>query len=132
VEINGLTTVSVRWIVEDVGLFVQRELKRGHGYDAVILDPPTYGHGPHRELWQLAAQLPQLLQSVAALTRGRRAFVLLSAHTPGFEAARLGSDLAEALQVTGVESGSLDIAAESGNRLPAGSFARWARPDQER
>jgi 23S rRNA (cytosine1962-C5)-methyltransferase len=123
-EINGLATARVRWIVEDVGLFVQRELKRGHGYDAVILDPPSYGHGPHRELWQLEAQLPPLLQNVAALTRGRCAFVLLTAHTPGFEGGRLGRDLSEGLQLDGVESGSLDITADSGNRLPAGSFAR--------
>ena len=65
----------------------------------------------------------QRVQNVAALTRGRCAFVLLTAHTPGFEGGRLGRELSEGLRVDGVESGSLDLTAESGNRLPAGSFA---------
>jgi 23S rRNA (cytosine1962-C5)-methyltransferase len=124
-ELNGLTD-RVRWIVEDVGLFVRREVKRGHGYDAVILDPPTFGHGPHREQWRLEKDLPELLQDLATLTRGRLGLALLTCHTPGYEGPRLGEELGAALHLEPVETGGLDIPSESGQRLPAGAFARWS------
>jgi 23S rRNA (cytosine1962-C5)-methyltransferase len=69
---SGLTGAPIRWIVEDAATFVRRELARGHRYDAVVLDPPSYGHGPNRERWQLGDRLPELLRLCAAVTGERR------------------------------------------------------------
>jgi len=133
-ELSNLSAAPVRWIVDDVQAFIRRELRRGHGYDAVILDPPSFGHGPKREQWRLEEQLPDLLASVGALTRGRRSFVLLTTHTPGFDGDRLAQELDKAIpieerQLGSIDSGDLELLAESGARLHSGSHARWiARP----
>jgi 23S rRNA (cytosine1962-C5)-methyltransferase len=128
--LSGLTEAPIRWIVEDVETFVRRELSRGHRYDAVVLDPPSYGHGPNREQWRLGDRLPDLLRSCAALTSARRAFLLVTTHTPGFGPDRLGRELAGAFSPDDLargrlESGPLDLVATSGARLPLGAFARW-------
>jgi 23S rRNA (cytosine1962-C5)-methyltransferase len=128
--ISGLTDAPIRWIVEDAETFVRRELARGHRYDAVVLDPPSYGHGPNREQWRLGDRLPDLLRSCAALTGARRAFLLVTTHTPGFGPDGLGRELAGAfrpdeLSLGRLESGPLDLVASSGARLPLGAFARW-------
>ena len=95
--LSGLAAAPVRWIAEDAMKFVKRELRRGQGYDAVILDPPSYGHGAHGEIWRLARHLPRLLELCGQLTLGRRRFMLLTCHTPGFEPARLERMVAAAL-----------------------------------
>lgn len=74
----------IRFIVEDVRKFVQRELKRGNRYDAVILDPPSYGHGAKGESWKLSENLPDFLADLVALLSEQSVFFLLTAHTPGF------------------------------------------------
>jgi 23S rRNA (cytosine1962-C5)-methyltransferase len=129
-ELSGLTEAPIRWIVEDTETFVRRELARGHRYDAVVLDPPSYGHGPNREQWRLGDRLPDLLRSSAALTSDRRAFLLVTTHTPGFGPDRLGRALADSmnpdeLSQGRLENGPLDLVASSGGRLPLGAFARW-------
>src|SRR5690606_38707802 len=90
-ELSGLAERPIRWIAEDAVKFVDRELRRGNGYDAVILDPPSYGHGTSGRAWKLAQDLPPLLEKIAALTANRRAFVLLSCHTPGFDSQALAA-----------------------------------------
>lgn len=123
-ELSGLSDRSIRWIVEDAPKFVRRELKRGRQYHAVILDPPSYGHGPNGEVWKLAEHLPELLADCAKLTAGDRRFVLLSSHTPGFGPAVLGRLLADALDIAQVESGELVLYTSSSRRLPCGALAR--------
>ena len=65
-ELSGLADAPIRWIVEDATKFVKRELRRGNRYDAVILDPPSYGHGPRGEVWRLSKHLPRLLALCAS------------------------------------------------------------------
>lgn len=129
-ELSGLSGASIRWIVEDAEAFVARELRRGNRYDAVVLDPPSYGHGPNRQRWILEDRLPDLLRACAALTAGRRAFLLVTTHTPAYGPERLGRELAGAmapdeLSRGRLETGTLDLEASSGRRLPLGAFARW-------
>ena len=81
-ELSGLTDAPIRWIVEDAPRFVRRELNRGNYYDAVILDPPSYGHGPAGETWKLESDLPDLLRVCAELTARRLQLLLLTCHTP--------------------------------------------------
>jgi 23S rRNA (cytosine1962-C5)-methyltransferase len=130
-ELSGLAEAPIRWICEDAMKFVQRELRRGARYDAVILDPPSYGHGRRGEVWRLSKHLPRLLAACGELTAGRRRFFLLTAHTPNFGPQRLGDIMSRALGTTDpgtVTAGELTIRAATGRNLPSGVVVRWEQP----
>ncbi|RIK88339.1 MAG: hypothetical protein DCC67_00830 [Planctomycetota bacterium] len=127
-EASGLAERPIRWIVEDALRFCRREAKRGNRYDAVILDPPTYGHGPQGQPWNIKRDLLPLLQLCGELTAGRPRFVLLTCHTPGIGPAELAAYLAEG--IFGhcgwpAQAGELHLAAADGRRLSNGTYARW-------
>jgi 23S rRNA (cytosine1962-C5)-methyltransferase len=127
-ELSGLSAAPVRWITEDALKFVRRELRRGRHYDAVILDPPSYGHGSHGEVWRLVEHLPELLAICARLMDSGPRFLLLSAHTPGFGPERLRAMVAEAMGGTTVGQASandLQLRSVAGQDLPSGSVVRW-------
>jgi 23S rRNA (cytosine1962-C5)-methyltransferase len=129
-ELNGLTEAPIRWITDDATAFTRRESRRGRRYDGIVLDPPSFGHGPGGRPWQLAGDLPDLLAACAAVLADDAGFVVLSAHTPGFDADRLGSVLADALRgFPGgvIESDRLEIPSRSGRQLSLGAVARWSR-----
>ncbi len=127
-ELSGMAQRPIRWIDEDALKFVRREVKRGNGYDAVILDPPSYGHGPHGEVWRLAEHLSRLLDACAHLTAGRCRFILLTCHTPGFDPPRLEEMMTDALGDGGkVDARRLTIRAATGRDMPAGVVVRWQR-----
>jgi 23S rRNA (cytosine1962-C5)-methyltransferase len=131
-ELSGLAEAPIRWIAEDALKFVKRELNRGNRYDAVILDPPSYGHGPKGEVWQLAKHLPQLLSLCGELTAGRLQFMLLTCHTPGYDANVLGDMLGEHFftSLAGRMVGKpLTIRAADGRKLPSGVVVRWERQE---
>ncbi|MGH2511855.1 MAG: class I SAM-dependent methyltransferase, partial [Candidatus Limnocylindrales bacterium] len=94
--LNGLTEAPVRWISDDAIAFAERELRRGRRYAGVVLDPPSYGHGTGGHAWRLAPGLPALLATCAELLQDGAAFIVLTAHTPGFGPERLGEALLEA------------------------------------
>jgi 23S rRNA (cytosine1962-C5)-methyltransferase len=127
-DLSGLADAPVRWIAEDAPKFVRRELKRGNNYDAVILDPPSYGHGRRGEVWRLSKHLPRLLADCAELTAGRRAFVLLTAHTPDYPADRLAVMLAEAMgePVESMSACPMALRTAAGRMLPSGDAVRWS------
>jgi 23S rRNA (cytosine1962-C5)-methyltransferase len=127
-ELSGLADRPIRWIAEDAMKFCQRELKRGNRYDAVILDPPTYGHGPAGQPWKIAEDLLPMLKICAELTEATRAFVLITSHTPGLGPAELSAYLAEGIfghcaQPT--SAGELFLRVADERRLPSGVVARW-------
>jgi len=127
-ELSGLAERPIRWIVEDALKFCGRELKRGNEYDAVILDPPSYGHGPQGEAWSIRRDLLPLLELCGKLTARRRAFVLCTCHTPGIGAAELSAYLSDGVfgncgQPPRV--GTLYLKTADGRKLPSGEFARW-------
>lgn len=130
-ELSGLADRPVRWIVDDVERFVGREQRRERRYDAVILDPPSYGHGGRGASggWQLEERLEGLLARCADLTGGDPALVVLSAHTPGFGPDRLAGELASAFgrSESDVDAGELGIRARSGAHLRLGAYARIIR-----
>lgn len=129
-ELSDLANAPIRWIVEDAVKFVKRELKRGAAYEAVILDPPSYGHGRRGEVWRLSKHLPRLLGMCAELTASRGRFLLLSAHTPGFGSSRLQAMWADARSpaaTTGIIAEELVLSDARGRRLPSGSAVRWER-----
>jgi 23S rRNA (cytosine1962-C5)-methyltransferase len=129
-EASGLADAPIRWIVEDAVKFCQREVKRGNQYDAVILDPPTYGHGPKGEAWSIKRDLLPLLELCRELTTGRLKFALLTCHTPGIGPAELSAYMSEGLfghcgQPPKV--GTLFLETADGRKLDSGTFARWPR-----
>jgi len=123
---SGLDDRPIRWIVDDIEAFVAREDRRGRRYDGVILDPPSYGHGAGGRSWKLADRLPDLLAACVVLTGPRPAFVVLTAHTPGFWSGRLADELAAAFRrpVADVDAAEMDLRARSGAHLRLGAYAR--------
>jgi 23S rRNA (cytosine1962-C5)-methyltransferase len=127
-ELSALGDRPIRWIVEDAAKFCQRELKRGNHYDAVILDPPSYGHGPKGEPWKLEQHLLPLLRNCGQLTAEHRGFVLATCHTPGIGPAELAAYLSDGIFGgcgNPPQAGDLYLETANGRRLPSGVFARW-------
>jgi len=127
-DLSGLADAPIRWITEDAVKFVKRELKRGSRYDGVILDPPSYGHGRRGEVWRLSKHLKRLLTMCAELTANHRRLMLLTCHTPGYEAPRLKTMLAEALEEPpcNVGAAELTIPSRDGRAMPSGAAAWWS------
>ncbi len=127
-ERSGLGDAPIRWIAEDAAKFVRREIKRGNRYDAVILDPPSYGHGPRGEVWRAAKHLPPLLKMCCRLTDPNGRFVLLTCHTPKLDVAKLREMLSGALvdpRAGRSDARALTIRSEAGRALPCGICVRW-------
>lgn len=129
-ELSGLASAPIRWIVEDAVKYCQREVKRGNQYDAVILDPPSYGHGPKGEAWSIQRDLLPLLELCGKLTAQRRAFVLCTCHSPGIGPAELGAYLSDGIFGhcgQPPRCGTLSLETADGRRLPSGIVARWPK-----
>lgn len=127
-KLSGLKDAPIRWITEDAIKFVRREIRRGNGYDAVILDPPSYGHGPKGETWKIERHLMPLLSLCGKLTAKRRTFMLMTCHTPGWGPAELEACLADGVFghcQSGVRAYPLEARSSDGRTLPSGVVARW-------
>ena len=125
-DLSGLADRPIRWIVDDALAFAQREARRARRYAGIVLDPPSYGHGPDARAWKLDEDLPRLLAACAdVLDPG--GFVLLTAHTPEFDGDRLAEGLCKALArpARSFERGELALVTDDGRRLELGAFARW-------
>lgn len=88
-RLSGMAAAPIRWLCEDVQVYVRREVKRGSTYRGLILDPPTYGHGPKGQVWKIQRDLPGLLEQLAEISSPDLEFVLLSAHSEDFDARQL-------------------------------------------
>ena len=128
VALSGLDRTAVRTIVDDCVKFVRREAKRGRRYDALILDPPSYGRGAAGELWKLESHLWPLLQECRAILGDDPLFVLVNAYTTGLSPTVVANLLAELLAdrpgtISAGEVG-LPVSAD-GKVLPCGIYGRW-------
>ena len=123
---SGLADRPIRWIVDDARTFTERETRRGRRYAGLVLDPPSYGHGPAGRPWVLEDHLGRLLETAAQVV-DPDGFVLLTTHTPGFDGDRLAAVLDRALARRAglVERGELGLTTDDGRRLELGAFARW-------
>ena len=127
--LSGLTEKPVRWIVDDCEKFVAREIRRGRRYDAVIMDPPSYGRGPGGEVWKLEHNLYDFVKLCAKVLSERPLFFLLNSYTTGLSPAVMGYLLGSILQsayggtITADEIGLPVV--QSGMVLPCGSTAIW-------
>ncbi len=146
-EISGLKDAPIRWIIEDARLFVEREIKRGRKYDAIIMDPPAFGHGPTSELWKIEENFLPLVENCMKLLSDKPLFFLINGYSAGYSAVAYENVLLELVEKYSgeIEVGELTIEEEvAGTKheagstkpaeekkesqarlLPAGIFARW-------
>jgi 23S rRNA (cytosine1962-C5)-methyltransferase len=124
-ERSSLTDRPVRWIVDDAVAFTEREIRRGRRYAGIVLDPPSYGHGPGSGAWRIEDDLPALLAATGGLL-DPDGFILLTAHTAGFDEDRLADEIGRALRrpASAIEAGPLELATTDGRTLALGAFAR--------
>ena len=129
VRLSGLKEAPVRYIIDDCKKFVQREIKRGRRYDAIIMDPPSYGRGPSGEIWKLEDDIDDLVRLTSQLISESPLFVLINSYTTGLSSSTVGYLLELHFKsklggcVTSDEIG-IPVTA-SGAVLPSGSSARW-------
>ena len=126
---SGLEQAPIRWIVDDCAKFLQREIRRGHTYDAVILDPPSYGRGPTGEVWKLEENLFPFLELVAQVLSPNPQFLILNSYTTGL-APSVITYMLETLvsKKFGGRTVSDELGlpvTESGLILPCGASGRW-------
>lgn len=135
-ELSGLSDRPIRWIVDDVSLFVKREIKRGNKYDAIIMDPPAFGHGAKDELWKIEEDFMPLMALCEQLLSDTPLFVLISGYAAGYSPLAFAYNLERFENKFGgsVSCGDLAIMeSEAKNRqgeprlLPCGIFGRWSR-----
>ena len=123
-ELSRLADRPIRWLVDDSEAFVRREARRGHRYEGVILDPPSFGHGRGGQAWRLEERLDGLLDACRAIA-APKAFVLLTAHAEGIDTSWLADRLRDAFGEHGeIETLELELVASSGAPLWLGSCAR--------
>lgn len=129
--VSGLSDRPIRWIVDDCEKFVQREIKRGNRYDAVIMDPPSYGRGPNGEVWKLEEQIYNMVSLCSQVLNDDPLFFVLNSYTTG-----LSPSVMEYLLGVTVGSKHNGIIScdeiglkvrETGYNLPCGSTAIWRK-----
>jgi len=126
---SGLEGAPIRWIIDDCVKFVERELRRGRRYDAIIMDPPSYGRGPSGEVWKLEENLFPFVTLAAQLLSDRPVFFLISSYTTGLAPSVLTYILETVITprhggYTASDELGLPVT-ETGLLLPCGSAGRW-------
>ncbi len=125
---SGLADAPIRWIVDDCVKFVEREIRRGNHYDAIIMDPPSYGRGPKGEIWKIEESIHPLVKLCAQLLVDRPLFFLINSYTTGLQPAVLSYLIGTELKrvpgkVTADEIG-LPVSS-NGLTLPCGASGRF-------
>ncbi len=122
-RLNGLQDRPLRWIVDDAHKFMRREVRRGRRYDAIILDPPTFGRGAGGELYKIEEHLKETLGLVKDLLSESPIFVLFSSHTPGLSQIVAENILGQLFPTAVMESGEMLLEGSS-LPCPSGIFCR--------
>ncbi|MBQ7677858.1 MAG: class I SAM-dependent methyltransferase [Lachnospiraceae bacterium] len=128
-HITGLPETSVRWLVDDCRKFVEREIRRGNHYDAIIMDPPSYGRGPKGEIWKLEDALYDFVTACEKLLVKEPLFFLINSYTTGLQAGVIGYMLSSLIEkkhggTVAAEEIGLPVTA-SGLILPCGCSGRF-------
>ncbi len=127
---SGLADRPIRWLVDDCGKFVQREIRRGNTYDAILMDPPSYGRGPGGEVWKLEQQIYPLVEQCVRLLSDKPLFFLINSYSAGLSPSVMQYVLASLMQ--GFEGGTVSAdeiglpVTASGLVLPCGATAVWS------
>ncbi|HIR89263.1 MAG TPA: class I SAM-dependent methyltransferase [Candidatus Fimimorpha faecalis] len=126
---SGLKDAPIRWIVDDCNKFVEREIRRGNHYDAIIMDPPSYGRGPKGEIWKIEDAIHPLVQLCSQLLSEHPLFFLINSYTTGFAPSVLSYLLG--IEIVPKFGGNVIAdeiglpVSQNGLVLPCGSSGRW-------
>lgn len=124
VKLSGLDNSGMRYIIDDCFKFCQREIRRGHKYDAIILDPPSFGRGPNGEKWKIEEGISELVELVANLLSDEPLFVCLNSYTTGLQPTVMANILKLALPKNAViDADEIGLATKEGLVLPQGCTA---------
>ena len=126
--VSGLADRPIRWLVDDCGKFVEREIRRGNHYDAIIMDPPSYGRGPKGEIWKIEESVFPFVERCALLLSDDPLFFLINSYTTGLQPGVLTYMLKLALKDRGGRAEASEIGLPvSGSDLvlPCGASGRW-------
>ena len=125
---SGLSEAPVRWLVDDCKKFVEREIRRGNRYDAIIMDPPSYGRGPKGEIWKIEDSVYELISLASQILDDDPLFFLINSYTTGLQPAVLHYMISSVLKghagVTEADEIGLPVR-ESGLYLPCGASGRF-------
>ena len=133
---SGLANAPIRYLVDDCVKFVEREIRRGNHYDAIIMDPPSYGRGPKGEIWKIEEKIFPLVQLCTKVLADKPLFFLINSYTTGLQPAVLSYMLNLELKsrfggtVEADEIG-LPVRGKRGLVLPCGASGRWSRKERE-
>ena len=127
--LSGLSDRPMRWLVDDCGKFVQRELRRGNTYDGILMDPPSYGRGPGGEVWKLEEQIYPLVAECVKLLSPRPLFFLINSYTTGLSPSVMQYVLGSLMPAGSggrLEADEIGLpVTDSGLVLPCGATALW-------
>lgn len=127
--VSGLERASVRWIVDDCKKFLEREIRRGRKYDAIIMDPPSYGRGPSGEVWKIEDDVYDFIRLTLGVLSDKPLFYIVNSYTAGLSPSVMRYILGRLL--TGRYGGAVECeelglpVTETGLCLPCGSTGRW-------
>ena len=127
-----LEEAHIRYIVDDCLKFVQREYRRGHKYDAIVMDPPSYGRGPNKEIWKFEKNMAVLFEEILKILSDKPLFFLINAYTTGISSTVLGNMLKMSMQKYGGKIETGEVALKISNNdliLPCGIYGRWESND---
>lgn len=130
VRLSGLDNSGMRYIIDDCFKFCQREIRRGRKYDAIILDPPSFGRGPNGEKWKIEEGISELCELVASLLSDDPLFVCLNSYTTGLQPTVMANILKLTLPSSAqIDADEIGLATEEGLVLPQGctAFATFAK-----
>lgn len=125
---SGLADRPIRWLVDDCMKFVERELRRGNRYDAIIMDPPSYGRGPKGEIWKIEDSIFPFIRLCERLLSDKPLFFLVNSYTTGLAPAVLTYMLSVTLGHRGGRGQASEIGlpvTSTGLVLPCGASGRW-------
>jgi 23S rRNA (cytosine1962-C5)-methyltransferase len=129
-DLNGMQNSPIRWIVDDAIKFTEREAKRGVKYDAIIMDPPVYGHAPNGEPWDFNKDFPRLLENCKKILSENPLFILVNAYAVSSSSITLANTLQGYFGNLGgtLENGELTLKETSASRLlSTGIWAKWSK-----
>ncbi len=126
VTASGLADKPIRWLVDDCGKFVAREQRRGNTYDAILMDPPSYGRGPGGEVWKLEEQIYDFVAECVKLLSDNPLFVVINSYTAGLSPSVMQYILGSLIEGGTVTADEIGLpVTQSGLVLPCGSTAVW-------